>query len=204
MKKLIALGTPRPTTDLMRCRIRQTLSYEWSRLSKAVHFGWIAASAGLIAGFSCSAGAADFGLGVSVKSGDTTLYFPIGVSPGFLIEPSLNYTHSDAGQIGGAQNETTSLGASVGLFGLKTTDHSVRLYYGARLGYVEAKQEFSFPGVPTQSRDQDGYRIAPLIGFEYLFNDHLSLGGEGGYYYSELDDDAGDGTFSNVILRYRF
>jgi hypothetical protein len=82
-------------------------------------------------------------------------------------------------------------------------------------------------GVSVQSNDAwiyvpidvtAGFRISPTFGFEYLINDHFSLGGEAEWFYQDLDSDisqtdadvAGtaklksNGTATRLIVRFTF
>jgi hypothetical protein len=161
--------------------------------------------AGASTGNSSIATAADFGIGLSVKSNDATIFMPIDVSQRFRIEPSLNYSQNEI-ENANQSAKVTSLNFNVGLFGLVPTDHSVQLYYGARVGYARTETEtnvFVLP-IASQKEKSEGYRVAPIIGFEYLFNPHLSLGGEVGWVYSDLDEIKSNSTTTNVILRYKF
>ena len=70
--------------------------------------------------------------------------------------------------------------------------------------------------VVEQESSLDGYRISPTLGFEYLINEHFSLGGEAEWFYQDLDSDisqsdvAGtanlksNGTATRLIVRFTF
>lgn len=186
--------------------------------------------------------AADFGIGVSAKSDDAWIYAPIAISDKFRIEPSVRYgsteTASRLVSVGGSsyqedgfKQETETLEVGIGAFGLTKITDSTRVYYGARVSYVdtEIKTRESLPFRPSGSltyrsrASQDGYRIGPAIGFEYLFGQHLSIGGEANYTFLDLDGEArassenlsstssitkveqkGSGTGTQLIIRYQF
>jgi len=188
----------------------------------------------LLAGCSSHVLAADFGVGVSVQSNDAWIYAPIDVTPGFRIEPSIRFFDSDSE----SQTQSSSFGVpittsvksaaeqrefAVGLFGKAPVGESVRLYYGARVAYIdnETKQRIttsfgSVADVAEQESSQDGYRISPTLGFEYLINQRFSLGGEAEWFYQDLDADisqadiAGtanfksNGTATRLIVRFTF
>jgi len=164
------------------------------------------------------AAAAEYGLGISAKSDNGLLYFPIDVSPKFRVEPYLRHQSSDSkqriefgGEVSTFESKFEQVEGGLGIFGLAVPKESVRLYYGARASY------FDGDGHSSQSRQSFyGYRITPTLGFEYIFNSHFTLGGEVGYYFenhnidtvlfsshqeSEIDK---SGTESFLILRYFF
>jgi hypothetical protein len=193
-----------------------------------------ALSLALLAGFSGHALAADFGVGVSVQSNDAWIYAPIDVSPTIRIEPSIRFVSSESQ----SQTQSSSFGLpittsvksdtdqyelAVGLFGKTAIAESVRLYYGARLAYINNETKLrigtSFGGsedVTEEKSSLDGYRISPTLGFEYLINQHFSVGGEAEWFYQDLDSDisqtdvAGtaklksNGTATRLIVRFTF
>jgi hypothetical protein len=164
------------------------------------------------------AAAAEYGVGISAKSDNGLLYFPIDVSPQFRVEPYLRHVSSDSkqridtgGEVTTFNSESDQVEGGVGVFGLAVPKASVRLYYGARASYFDGDSH------STQTKQSFyGYRITPTIGFEYLFNSHFTLGGEVGYFFQnanvdtvlfsshqESDNDT-SGTDSFLILRYFF
>jgi hypothetical protein len=193
-----------------------------------------ALSLALLAACSSQVNAADFGVGVSVQSNDAWIYAPIDVTPGFRIEPSIRLVSAETE----SQTQSSSFGLpittsvksdtdqyelAVGLFGKTALAESVRLYYGARVAYInnETKQRIATSfgtseDVTEQDSSLDGYRISPTIGFEYLINEHFSLGGEAEWFYQDLDSDisqdevAGtanlksNGTATRLIVRFTF
>jgi hypothetical protein len=187
-----------------------------------------------LAACSSHALAADFGVGVSVQSDDAWIYAPIDVTPGFRIEPSLRFVSSESE----SQTQSSSFGSptttvkskgdqrelAVGLFGKAPIGESVRLYYGARVAYIDVETKLrivtrfaSFDDLVEEESSMDGYRISPTLGFEYLINEHFSLGGEAEWFYQDLDSDisrtdvaAGtatlksNGTATRLIVRFVF
>ena len=166
-----------------------------------------ALSIALLAACSSNVLAADFGVGVSVQSNDAWIYAPIDVTPGLRIEPSIRFVDSESE----SQTQSSSFGVpiatsvksesdqrelAVGLFGKTLLGESVRLYYGARAAYIdnETKQRIATrfqnsEDVVEEESSLDGYRISPTLGFEYLINEHFSLGGEAEWFYQDLDAD---------------
>src|SRR5690606_22645669 len=126
----------------------------------------------------CSSGvlAADFGIGVSARSDDGWLYVPIDVAKSFRIEPSIRYGTSEIefseGDAAEGQ-ETETWEAGIGLFGLRHLTEAAHVYYGVRLAYVDIESTVIQSGILSQpirsESTQDGYRISPTLGFEYVF-----------------------------------
>jgi hypothetical protein len=149
------------------------------------------------------------GVGVSAKSNDSTIYVPIDFGEKFRIEPLVGHSKAKSEASGfSTKSETLQIGA--GFFRLMPLAESVRIYYGARLSYLDFEgQAVNFDGLYPFVTDVkgDGYRAAPTFGFEYAFNKHLSIGGEAEWFYQELDstrDDTRSGTETRLILRLRF
>jgi hypothetical protein len=173
--------------------------------------------------------AADFGVGISARSDDGFLYAPIDITKSFRIEPSVRYVSNEqtfTQSFGADSQETKQWEIGVGVFGLKRVTEAAHIYYGARLAYVDIQSttvdESSF-GVPIYGKtDQDGYRIGPAVGFEYLFGGHFSVGGEASYTFLDVDGESTsrfgsglgestlkieqktNGTQTRLIFRYMF
>jgi hypothetical protein len=193
-----------------------------------------ALSIALLAAGSSQVVAADFGVGVSVQSNDAWIYAPIDVTPKFRIEPSIRFVSAESesqaqsSSFGlpittSVKSDTDQYELAVGLFGKTALGESVRLYYGARAAYIdnETKQRIatSFGTVEDVIEEEsslDGYRISPTLGFEYLINEHFSLGGEAEWFYQDLDSDVSqtdvagtaklqsNGTATRLIVRFTF
>lgn len=160
--------------------------------------------------------AADFGIGVSARSDDGWVYVPIDISKNFRLEPSVRYYSSDsttAQSLTESSVDSDTLEVGIGVFGLKQVEEAAHLYYGIRLAYldrsIESTTVTSSGTTFLDEAKQDGYRIGPTMGFEYLFGGHFSVGGEASYAFVELeDDDGGDqsssGTETRLIFRYMF
>jgi hypothetical protein len=148
--------------------------------------------------------AADVGVGVSAESNDSTIYVPIDFSNAWRVEPFVNYSKRKLS--GGIKDDRLSIGA--GLFRLQPLGESLRIYYGGRLAYLDLRRSLYTTSVATVGEDGDGYRIAPTLGFEYSFNDHISLGAEAAWVHEDIEWSFGDerrsGTDTQLILRFRF
>lgn len=153
--------------------------------------------------------AADVGIGVSVKSNDSTIYVPIDFDKTFRLEPFFTHSKLKSSSWGYADNaEMVHVGA--GFFGLKSLGESVSLYYGGRLSYLHLDADSNYAPTPYQDADGDGYRVAPTFGFEYALNKYLAIGGEAGWFHEDISSDFGgrdetrSGTETRLILRLRF
>lgn len=144
--------------------------------------------------------AADFGMGISARSNDGILYVPIDISKSFRIEPNVRYASTevsfsqDTGQDTRDTQETETLEIGVGVFGMKQITDAAHIYFGGRVSYVDAQSTSTDAGsfgldLRTES-DQDGYIIAPTVGFEYLFAQHFSVGGEFSYQFLDIEGES--------------
>jgi hypothetical protein len=176
-----------------------------------------------------SALAADFGVGISARSDDGFLYVPVNITSSLRIEPSVRYISNEqtfTQTFSEDSQETKQWELGVGVFGLKKVADAAHIYYGARFAYVDVQSttvgEGSF-GLPVYGKtDQDGYRIGPTVGFEYLFGGHFSVGGEASYMFLDVDGESSsrignglsqstlkteqktNGTQTRLIFRYMF
>lgn len=198
----------------------------------------ILCTAACLALCSTSVLAADFGIGVSAKSDDAWIYAPIEINEKLRIEPSIRYVSSEysteqssSTSVGDAtKQETETLELGVGVFRVVKVAESAQLYFGARAAYVDLEgsvdDTFTYlPGIVLTTHSetsQDGYRIGPAIGFQYLFGEHFSIGGEAAYTFLDLEgetnvrtrsglsstrieiDQQSSGTSTQLILRYLF
>ncbi len=188
----------------------------------------------LLAAAASQVSAADVGIGVSVQSDDSWIYVPIDFGSSFRLEPSIRYRDASSKSVSydeflnstitlTADSDTTTYELGVGLFGLKQIGDSLRVYYGGRIAYIDAKQELRFTtdfGIGDEQREEvetDGYRISPTLGFEYLFNEHFSIGAEAEWFYEDTESDRRvtddppsnadaevTGTDTRLIVRFRF
>jgi hypothetical protein len=177
----------------------------------------------LVMVFVCLSGsalAADFGLGVSVRSGDATIYMPIDISEAFRIEPMLQYEYRKSeytlfDDTIASTNTGTLWAVGVGLFGVTQLAESASVYYGGRVSYMSSESESSYLGtlpggavLAPESRESDGIVLAPTLGLEYHFSEHFSIGGEAALTYTnaENDDESSEriSTTTNIIFRYMF
>jgi len=167
-----------------------------------------------------AAQSADFGFGVSFKSNESTIYFPIRIDQKFMLEPYVRYADRDSVSTAGIQSiSTKDLALGFGAFWKSQPIDSASLYIGARAAYVQSERiTTSQLGISpaTFTQDMDGYLIAPTVGFEYFVIERISIGGEIAYEYSNIDGDTTgtftststeqkfSGTRTNILLRYYF
>jgi hypothetical protein len=196
--------------------------------ARARHWNGIGTAAALLLAALAAghAAAAEHGVGLSAKSDNGLIYVPIDVSPKFRVEPYVRYSTDDTTSfettppqvtLTGQETETLEVGA--GLFGLALPNESLRIYYGARAGYLNIHDTFELHSGTEVIRVSDtsvGYHVAPTFGFEYLFNSHFTLGGEAAYFYDHFESDQrfgssnsdfeseSIGTEAFLILRYYF
>ncbi|HTE39449.1 MAG TPA: outer membrane beta-barrel protein [Steroidobacteraceae bacterium] len=172
-----------------------------------------------------SSALAGAGLGVSVQSGDPTIFVPVDVGPKFRIESFVFYSHDKSEErlydppspytLEGV-NEATTYELGLGLFGLAPTSENSQVYYGGRLSYRSIKCELRYEGtrqpglvVTNEETKFDGAAISAVLGFEYRFTEHFSVGGEASITAMNLEGDRDESlestdTDTNVIFRYRF
>lgn len=158
---------------------------------------------------------AEVGIGVSVDSADTHVYFPIELSEIWRIEPSIYYSNVDYSYPGSSRSNYKGTEFSLGVFRKHAINEDSRLYYGPRVGYVVNKNRYSSGYAYTNSKDK-GYLLAAILGAEYLFSNKISLGAEIGVKYQNLDIDkyddpsSSDGSYqyteniSRIIARFMF
>jgi len=180
-------------------------------------------------GFYPCCSAQQFGIGMSLKQYESTLYLPVKTKGGLLIEGALTYSHSSQSSsqtdsLGNAYNNTyssSSLIPGVGIFWLMPMTENTHAYLGPRLWYISQKQSNSGyyggpSGVSTENKTH-GYAAAPILGFEYFPLKNISIGGEVGYSFtkqsgsstsipvgSSTSDYTSNGTTSSVMVRYYF
>ena len=174
--------------------------------------------------------AAEFGFGASFKSDETAIYFPVHIGSRVIVEPYFSFVDDESLAFSAKVSlEDTEIG--VGLFGRVNPTEKASAYLGVRAAYIRSEQtveqEISLvtPGgrtsqvVATQT-ENDGYSIAPTLGFEYFIIDRLTIGAEVAWEYRDLDasvntsspflpghdktETSSNRTRTNIILRFYF
>jgi hypothetical protein len=148
---------------------------------------------------------ADVGIGISAKTDSATVYIPVTVRR-FMFEPYVRATDRESETLStiGTDFPVTTASASglearvvgLGVFRLVPFTERVTLYYGGRLARIDEQAE-SFTAIgattpppfsqPSQSSTADGRAIIPTLGFHYNVVERLSIGGEIGLDFSEVD-----------------
>jgi hypothetical protein len=163
--------------------------------------------------------AAEVGLGVSIRSNDSTIYVPIEIGDSFRIEPLLRYARSKSeSTTSGFRLESDSRTYSIGtgLFALTSLGESITLYYGGRLSYMSQRASGTSlemgpfgPSYLTIRSEADGFSVAPTVGLEYHLAKFFSIAGEAALTHTDIDGDDNlesktTSTTSNIVFRYRF
>jgi hypothetical protein len=151
--------------------------------------------------------AAEFGLGVALNGGDAQIFMPINIGEQWRVEPSLLYSRVEASDSDFVADQYI---AGLGAFRLWRASEQVRVLPGVRLLYVNRSQK---AGVGIDSRQsEEGYGIAPTLGFEYAVIPSLVVGAEVALEYVDLEltDSFGSSeivttqTKTAVTLKYFF
>jgi hypothetical protein len=135
-----------------------------------------------------------YGIGVSARDSSATIYFPIKTKR-FIFEPMINIAYYDEDWTGASvarESEGTQYRIGAGVFMYNELLKNTELIYGARLGYLNEDSDSKYTSgssVEYIKYDRSGYFIAPTLGLEYNFTDHISLGLYVSLEYSFLDGD---------------
>jgi hypothetical protein len=171
-----------------------------------VFWGALAMTAGAMA--------ADVGLGMGVGQNSGTVYVPIEVSSAVRVEPYVSAYKYDSKNLY-SKGDSTYFGLGAGVFGVQSTGEGIRVFGGARLGYVHRKSNRTDESSGYSERTK-GVELAPTVGFEYDLHKNFSIGGEAGLAYSRLSGTAKDDlekrdinetstrTFTTVTIKYHF
>jgi hypothetical protein len=175
--------------------------------------------------------ASSAGLGLSIQSGDPTIYIPIDIKEKFRLEPYISYTQNEFEEpVFGpsssytikAVEEFTSTHIGIGAFWLAPFGESVRAYVGARFAFISTDSEYRYdngsrpPGFNAEPDEfnSDGISFEPTVGLEYRFTERFSIAGEAKLVIASLEAEDADGgdlgsndtvtTDTNVLVRFRF
>jgi len=112
-----------------------------------------------------------------------SFYVPIVFSGKFRFEPEFGILRLSASDDTGDASVT---GFVLGTGAFATTRKgNTSLYYGARVAILVTRLDLPWLEDPESKTD---FRIGPAAGGEYLFGDHLGLGGELGINYTSWGD----------------
>jgi len=167
-----------------------------------------------------------FGIGVNVldiegiiSGAGSTVYLPINLGPGFRLEPLLGFNINSEKYDNDSESSSNDVKLGLGIFPTMRKGNAV-IYIGGRLGIAFGSSEYKNPnGDVTSDQSEFSFGLSPVIGGEYYFNPHLSLGGEMGIMFrsttmtdkaiSDFDEDEEDteiniGTQGMVLIRFYF
>ncbi len=168
----------------------------------------------LCLGFFSKSWALDYGIGVSLKSYDNSIYLPIKLTNSIFVEPYFRQQEYSS-SYGSGSNSSEEEEVGLGFFAKVTEKNNMSIYYGLRGGYVEQIRKHQYVSDKVIEKNS-GYRIGPIIGFEYILFESLSFGAEAEYYKTKLDGSTKDsvstdktryttkGTDTRIIVRYFF
>jgi hypothetical protein len=136
--------------------------------------------------------AASIGVGASARSDEATVYLPIDLNPSLRIEPFFSFEKEEDTQGPTTfEVEQRELGVG-GFFRMKATD-KLAPYLGGRLSYVDIELSYRSAGLSGVD-EQDGFRIEPTFGLEFLAIPHVALGLELFLFYEDLDGRTANGA----------
>ena len=100
----------------------------------------------------------------------------------FRFEPEVGYY-----KITEKESDLTSKSLSFGIGALGMYQRNkVNIYGGLRFEYTVSTSEYTSTTTGNQTAENKGTTIGPVVGAEYLFSQHFSIGGEIGGKYSSL------------------
>ena len=148
----------------------------------------------------------------------TNIYLTIDISPTLRIEPEIGLlrSHSEYDYMGDTQFEMTSynLRYGVGIF-YKNNYQDTKILIGGRIGTIHNRSTSEYSsdfGNNDDTDTRDDFYLGFATGGEYMFSDHLSIGGEAQLNYIILgsnsnNDDTYESLLSTralVILRFYY
>jgi len=148
--------------------------------------------AGMLAVPATSLLAADtqMGVGIGVTGNTSVVRGTVNIAKDMRIEPYFTYTYTDPDNAPSRSN--IGLGAAFHM--MKSVNSKVRTYYGALAG-INSNDN----GVTTDTI----FSLGPVVGAEYFFDTHFTLGAEANLYFG-FGDYTTVGTNTTAMLRYYF
>ncbi len=143
-------------------------------------------------------GDASLGVGISATEQGGTIYLPIRMQ-NLMIEPMFSYSSGDTQNKSEynyvSKNDYSEYTIGLGAYLVKGIFSNTDILMGMRGAYINTEQEnrtdflstYYFQGSSTEA---DGYLIAPTIGVEYRFNEHVSAGIYMAIEYVKLSGDS--------------
>ncbi len=160
-----------------------------------------------------------FGLGVNIMDYGT-VYIPINVASAFRLEPFVGFDFTSYEEFSNENEGSESdMQFGIGILPMIRRGSAV-IYIGGRVGIAFYSDEYkNSDGDAIWEYSDFSFGIGPVIGGEYYFNPHISLGGEMSImfqtftnernYTSEFQVDleggeVGIGTESAIFIRFYF
>lgn len=164
-----------------------------------------------------------FGIGVSITDLNgwygSAIHIPINLSPGFRLEPFIGFMTAAYDDDGEDDDSETGMQFGLGIYPTIRKGSAV-IYIGGRTGIAFFSGEYKDNNGDVYVEESDfTFFIGPVLGGEYYFNPHFSLGGEVGImldvtgeemnYTSEFQPDTEDayviiGTQGKLFIRFYF
>lgn len=132
----------------------------------------------------------------SVPVGSTALLLPIRVTNHLSMEPFFTFKSFDNTEADGSTFEVSTMELGVGVFMRSPTSSNVSNYFGARISKISSTVNFeTIQSGPGADDEYDATVITPLVGFDYMGFEVMTLGIELGL--SILDGSFTDGNNAN-------
>lgn len=164
----------------------------------------------LILSAPCFSEGVKFGVGVSATQSDTTVYFPIKIpvkKKFLLIEPMVTHvstTETDDFSSYVLKNKIHETDIGTGIYLVSGLISAMDLQVGIRFAYVMYEDKttaYANNASGTALDDKKhGYVLAPVLGLNYNFNDHITVGATVAYTYTRLNSDYLDNTGSTSLI----
>jgi len=149
----------------------------------------------------------------------STIYIPINVASAFRLEPFLGFNTISYDPEGDADESETNMQLGIGILPTIRRKNAV-IYIGGRIGIAFGSEENKDSNGDVYRKNSDfSFGLGPVLGGEYYFNPHISLGGEMAISYrtstyktdytNQFQDDeedkiSGIGTESKIFIRFYF
>lgn len=141
--------------------------------------------------------AVDMGIGVSLQATTAEIRFPIRFNR-FMMEPFL---YHEIEHTSSSNTTNTDHIAGSGFYYLNSIHNNLLMQVGLRVGAGQYEEKENSTVVYTRTLTL----FNPSIGFEYFFDDHVSIGADAGFVYVKLEGgDTFSSTDTNLIARFYF
>lgn len=134
------------------------------------------------------------GIGVGLSNDSATLRLPINLQKDLRIEPEFGFAYIDND---GSSNTSLLLGSGVYL--IQQPSAAINLYYGGKLLIDYRSYDYDNGGSDSTTQ----FLLGGVVGFEYLLDRHVSIGGEAAAYLG-VGDATSLQTQGQALLRYYF